>query len=68
MINKRKVQVSGNKHIVLLVIIGSSDIFLCNLKCKVSIFAAQLSSLLDIITNHHSCFTARKKVVDHVSV
>lgn len=49
-------------------IIGSSDAFLPNLKCQVSIFAAQLSSLLDINANCHSCFIASKKVVDNVSV
>lgn len=67
-INKRKVQVSGNKHIFLLVIFESFDVFLPNLKCQVSNYAAQLSSLLDINTNCHSCFTASKKVVDHISV
>lgn len=68
MINKEKVQVRGNEHIFLMMIIGSSDVFLPNLKCQMSIFAAQLSSWLDFNTNCHTGFTASKKVMDHVSI
>lgn len=68
MINKKKVQVRGNKHIFLMMIIGSSDVFLSNLKHEMSVFAAQLLSWLDINTNCHTGFTASEKVMGHVSV